>query len=213
MIEEICREATNSQQQQQIHTAQFETSARIPQCSLVTFNSKWLLLQPLKVEILNVDPFIVIYHRAMSGKQLDDLKQFIVEKEEDSLADDDGMLQLTNIGLKKMHQLNEKLHRVIGHERDTLNAKSWRFDFYNFENIMEVEKTSVQKAAGNTKQAGVMFNVNIEEVMVVVKQVRLNFRLLFAVTRTKNGWLSSISPASIECKSTQGICALLVNFK
>ncbi|XP_061396355.1 prolyl 4-hydroxylase subunit alpha-1 [Musca vetustissima] len=177
MIEEICREATNSQQQQQqIHTAQLETSTdnnnndnhnNIPQCSLVAYNSKWLLLQPLKVEILNVDPFIVIYHQAVNDKQLNELKEFLVEKQEEDNSiggdgdDDNGMLQLTNIGLKKMHRLNEKLHSVIGHERAALNARNWRFDFYNFENIMEVEKTATttKQKSVTTRQAGVMFNL------------------------------------------------------
>ncbi|XP_073820452.1 prolyl 4-hydroxylase subunit alpha-1 [Musca autumnalis] len=187
MIEEICREATNTQQQQQIHTVQLETTttAHIPRCSLVTYNSKWLLLQPLKVEILNVDPFIVIYHQAVSGKQLEGLKEFLVEKEEEGDssrydAADDGMLQLTNIGLKKMRQLNEKLHFVIGHEsRDASNAQNWRLDLYNFENIMEVEQTAVQKESKTKRYAGVMFHLQQPQMggSVTFPQLQLSVNL------------------------------------
>ncbi|XP_061394316.1 prolyl 4-hydroxylase subunit alpha-2-like [Musca vetustissima] len=144
MIEEICREATNSQQQQQqIHTAQLETS---------TDN--------------NIDNYNKI-PQSVNDKQLNELKEFLVEKQEEDNSiggdddDDNGMLQLTNIGLKKMHRLNEKLHSVIGHERAALNAKNWRFDFYNFENIMEMEKTATttKPKSVTTRQAGVMFNL------------------------------------------------------
>lgn len=156
MIEEICREATTSQQMQQIHTAQLESvSAALPVCSLVTNNLPWLMLQPLQVELLSLDPFIVIYHGTLSGNQLEELKEFVVDKEDTETVDDS--LQLTKIGLKKMRQINEKLFTATGHGREALDARDWHLNRYNFENIMEVDRTPVQQAKA---QAGVLFNVS-----------------------------------------------------
>lgn len=156
MIEEICREATTSQQMQQIHTAQLESvSAALPVCSLVTNNLPWLMLQPLQVELLSLDPFIVIYHETLSGNQLEELKEFVVDKEDTETVDDS--LQLTKIGLKKIRQINEKLYTATGHGREALDARDWHLNRYNFENIMEVDSTPVQRAK---TQAGVLFNVS-----------------------------------------------------
>lgn len=155
MIEEICREATTSQQMQQIHTAQLESVPALPVCSLVTNNLPWLMLQPLQVELLSLDPFIVIYHETLSGNQLEELKEFVVDKEDMETIDDS--LQLTKIGLKKMRQINEKLYAATGHGREALDAQDWHLNRYSFENIMDVDSTNVQRAK---TQAGVLFNVS-----------------------------------------------------
>ncbi|XP_059217452.1 prolyl 4-hydroxylase subunit alpha-3-like [Stomoxys calcitrans] len=162
MIEEICREATNSQQTKQIHNAQMvssvsastPTTPTLPQCSLMTNNLKWLMLQPLKVEILSVDPFIVIYHQTLHSKQMEQLKEFIVEKDDDAV--EEGSLQLTKIGEKKMRQINEKLHFVTGHGREAFQGLRWQWNRYNFEKIMEVDMTTVSSVY---RQAGMLFNL------------------------------------------------------
>ncbi|XP_075161943.1 uncharacterized protein LOC142234657 [Haematobia irritans] len=173
MIEEICREATHSQQMQQIHNAQLSTPTA-PPCSLMTYNVKWLMLQPLKVEILSVDPFIVIYHQTLEGKKLDALKEFIVERDGDS--NEVGSVQLTKLGQKKMHQINEKLHFMTGHGRESFAGQHWDMNRYNFENFMEVDAKTLASAY---RQAGVLFNLQLPLLggSVIFPQLQMNINL------------------------------------
>ncbi|XP_065357436.1 prolyl 4-hydroxylase subunit alpha-1 [Calliphora vicina] len=156
MIEEICREASSLQNNKQIHTASSSASSWNPTfpltpsaCAVVTNNLPLLLMQPLNVELLSLDPYIVIYHNVLSDRQIEELKDFVVEGQDDTF-------QFTKIGQKKMRQMNGKLHYILGHYGQDL-YDDWQVERYNFENLMELEKSSVNYE--NAKQSQLLFNL------------------------------------------------------
>ncbi|KNC20777.1 hypothetical protein FF38_00113 [Lucilia cuprina] len=171
MIEEICREGSNLQNNKQIHslTSWNPSAAHTPSCAIVTNNLPFLLLQPLNIELLSLDPYIVIYHNILSDSEIEELKDFVVEEQDDTF-------QFTRIGQKKMRQINGKLHYVIGHYGQNL-YDDWQVERYNFENLMELENSSVNY--GNNKQAKVL--VNLQQPLmggsVIFPQLELSINL------------------------------------
>ncbi|KAM7361440.1 prolyl 4-hydroxylase subunit alpha-1 [Cochliomyia hominivorax] len=151
MIGEICREASSLQNNKQIHTATWNPStSHTPSCILTTNNLPFLLLQPLKVEMLSLDPFIVIYHQILSDSRVKELKDFIVQGQDDTF-------EFTKIGEKKMREINGKLHYVIGHYGQEL-YNQWQVEHYNFESIMDFEMMTLEDLKKQT-QAKLLFNL------------------------------------------------------
>ncbi|XP_037812164.1 prolyl 4-hydroxylase subunit alpha-2 [Lucilia sericata] len=171
MIEEICREGSNLQNNKQIHsiTSWNPSAPHTPSCAIVTNNLPYLLLQPLNIELLSLDPYIVIYHNVLSDSQIEELKDFVVEEQDDTF-------QFTKIGQKKMRQINGKLHYVIGHYGQEL-YDDWQVERYNFENLMELENLSVNYE--NKKQAKLL--VNLQQPLmggsVIFPQLELSINL------------------------------------
>ena len=167
MIEEICREASNLQSAKQIHSATFATSAlKAPACMVVNNNLPSLLIQPYKVELLTLDPYVAVYHNVLTHNQMEELKDFIEEQENDTY-------EFTRIGQKKMHKINEKLlHDMTGHYGHGL-YDDWQVERYNFENFMDLEVAAT--AFGKSQwQAQLLFNVSLRD---IVFEIFLNFDL------------------------------------
>ncbi|TMW48456.1 hypothetical protein DOY81_006475, partial [Sarcophaga bullata] len=153
MIEEICREASSLQSTKQIHSASITTSAlRGPACMLVNNNLPSLLIQPFKVELLSLDPYVAVYHSVLTHNQMEDLKDFIEEQ-------DDDTYEFTRIGQKKMQKINEKLLRDMTGHYDRELYDEWQVERYNFENFMDLEGTVSATYGKSQWQAQLLFNL------------------------------------------------------
>ena len=153
MIEEICREASSLQSTKQIHSASITTSAlKTPACMMVNNNLPSLLIQPYKVELLSLDPYVAVYHNVLTHNQMEELKDFIEEQ-------DDDTYEFTRIGQKKMHKINKKLlYDMTGHYGHEL-YDDWQVERYNFENFRDL-KAPATGFGKSQWQAQLLFNVS-----------------------------------------------------
>ncbi|KAH8280884.1 hypothetical protein KR054_003104 [Drosophila jambulina] len=132
LIEELCRGAA--------HVA--TTGSRLHQCQLAR-NTPWTLLQPAKLELLSLDPHIVLHHDVLTAKQTDQLLELMDEEEEEHSANRGVSFQpmkLSKLGQKKLKSVYQRLG-LVGHG-SWESPSPWQGRRHGHGHASELEKDS-----------------------------------------------------------------------
>ncbi|XP_029406268.2 prolyl 4-hydroxylase subunit alpha-2 [Bactrocera dorsalis] len=192
LIGEICRAATNIDAASS--SGAFSNSAA--DCRLIYGNLPELLLQPLQVELLSLDPYIAIYHNVLSAQEISDLQQIIAD------ADDGDEAAVAK--LLKHKSTTERLQLATGHAGRKWGA--WQMERWTFE---EDVHTDALLPATTEIMANVLFNLQTAKLggAIVFPQLELGITL---PTNALLYWTQLNEYHEYDYRSKQHVCPVIV---
>ncbi|CAD6993037.1 unnamed protein product [Ceratitis capitata] len=175
LIEQICRETANiGVASASATSSHITTNSRAQDCRLVNGNLPQLTLQPLEVEFLSLDPYIVIYHNVLRAQEINDLQR-LIDHEEEKVTLASKQLKFTKLAQKKLStSLAKRLQFATGHASAVFNE--WQVQRWSYEDAVHTEPLL---SATTQTQANVLFNLHTPKLGggIVFPQLEMGIRL------------------------------------
>ncbi|XP_067617137.1 prolyl 4-hydroxylase subunit alpha-2 [Eurosta solidaginis] len=215
LIEEICRETANigAATEKATHYtddgSQHNLISHKKYCRFLNGNLPELLLQPLQVEILNIDPYVVIYHNVLRTKEIDDLQELIDEHQNYVDFSATKFLKFTNLAQKKLAgNIAKRLQIATGHA--SKNFAKWQVERWTHEDDYVYADTLVPMS--NKIIANVLFNLRKPKLGGAIAFPQLEFGV-FVPQNALLYWTQLNEYHEYDYRSKQHVCPVIAGMQ